>query len=80
MICELEKGKGEKRQAEKAEVSPAPEECDCSCEALGNMESQLSTVLARVEPGDAAAMAEMKRMGQCVALCQDSLMACALAR
>ena len=80
MICELEKGKGEKRQAEKAEVSPAPEECDCSCEALGNMESQLSTVLARVEPGDAAAMAEMKRMGQCVALCQDSLVACALAR
>jgi hypothetical protein len=77
MVCEMEKNEKEK-EARKASHSAIPTgECDCSCTALKNLESQTTELLGRFQSGDQSAMQEMQKLGQCMSACQVELMACA---
>lgn len=80
MICEMEKNRREKEARETRPESTTEEDCDCSCVALRNLESDTAGLLGQLQSGDQSAMDEMNRLGQCMSVCQDSLMRCMRSR
>jgi len=80
MICAMEQGDREravKKEKRKRELAESAKDCDCSCAALRGLESKTATIMGQLQSGDQAAMDEMRKMGACMSVCQDSLMRCA---
>jgi hypothetical protein len=77
MVCEMEKNEKEKEARKASHPATPTGECDCSCAALKNLESQTTELLGRFQSGDQSAMQEMQKLGQCMSACQVELMACA---
>jgi hypothetical protein len=80
MMCTLAEDR-KKKAREKAEKAAREAklagECDCSCSALAALQTRSEELLKSFEAGASPDMAEMQRLGRCVAVCQNEMMSCA---
>jgi hypothetical protein len=79
LICELEKN-NQLREAELAARSSRDKAeaaaCDCSCDALDQMERRGMELQARIKPGHPVPMEEIMKMSQCMNTCQSEFVTC----
>ena len=75
-ICALDEDEKEKAvRATRQEIKP--DDCDCSCTALNDLQSRTAELVQALQSGNPSAMEEMQKLGQCMPICQSELMNCA---
>ena len=75
-ICAMEEDEKEKAvEATHQEINP--DDCDCSCTALNDLQSRTAELVQGLQSGNPSAMDEMQKLGQCMPICQSELMNCA---
>ena len=79
MICAMEESEQEKA-AEAARTEINPDDCDCSCTALNDLQSRTAELVQGLQSGNPSAMDEMQKLGQCMSVCQNEFMSCSMSQ
>lgn len=79
--CEME-AQQEQQEQRVAEAEARRKElkdgCDCSCDTLRGYESHLESLLNDMAAGKPGAQAELRKAGQCMEVCMDTMMQCSM--
>jgi len=79
--CEME-AQQEQQEQRVAEAEARRKElkdgCDCSCDTLRGYESHLESLLNDMAAGKPGAQAELRKAGQCMEVCMDTMIQCSM--
>lgn len=76
MICVMEEN-NEKEAAEEAQrQSTSSNQCDCSCTAINELESNMKTLMEEFNTRDQSALVRLEELGQCMNVCAGQIAEC----
>lgn len=77
VMAENRAGEAQEAAREAERLKQLQQECDCSCDTLHSLKDRTEALLREFQAGNTNALGEMDRIGQCMSVCQQAIMACA---